>query len=311
MSIFQKDCPRCAAPNSVHAPRCHCGYYFETTEATGKQAATEVALQEETLYQDYLAARVVQAEAAVEVARSNAEVDPTNTYKAAQLLVAEQALNAARAELQNQSLRTAELKKISRSTRSAPAPKPAKPPVIVARRPAPSPAPIVKIKTTKTPFTPAPAIKPAVKLTLAPPAPKPQPKPEIPPPSKAESAQVTKPAETPIRPPLHAKKPGKKFRMRQAAKAEAVVRAQTPVRPPAAVTPVAEPVVAETTVSKPAAPTTKDCPNCTAAVAVHVDRCRCGYEFPNASREMAPLSLDAGALAILANDTSVGRTRRG
>lgn len=311
MSIFQKDCPRCAAPNSVRAPRCHCGYYFETTEATGKQAATEVALQEETLYQDYLEARVVQAEATVEVARSNAAVDTQNTYKAAQVLVSEQALSAARAELRAQSQRTAELKKISRSTSRAPAPKPANLPAILARHPAPSPAPTVKIKTTKAPFTPAPVVKPTVKLTLAPPPPKPQPKPEAPPPSKAASAQVTKPAETPIRPPVYAKRPGKKFRMHQAAKAEAVVRAQTPVRPLAAVTPVAAPVVAEPTTPKSAAPTTKDCPNCTAAVAPQVERCRCGYEFPNASREMAPLSLDADARAILANDTSLGRTRRG
>jgi len=78
--------------------------------------------------------------------------------------------------------------------------------------------------------------------------------------------------------------PGERFRRMQATKAQA------------AVAPAGQPT------AKPAAAnarTGQECPHCTARVAAGVERCRCGYTFSQASKELPPLSLDPGALAIL------------
>jgi len=296
MSIFQKDCPQCAASNAARASRCKCGYFFDTTAAGGKQATAAVALQEETLYEDYLSARVVQAEATLEVARGNAAADPTNTYKAAEVLVAEQALSAARAELRAQTERTAQLKKVSRRTEPA------------AGIPAPRPPAVLEIK-------PAPTVAPHKLIPKREPAR-----------SKAPSAPVAKPAEirSPPKPaaPKQAAKPNAKFRNRQAAKAAAVVRAARIAPPPAPVAPATAPVAVKSLpapVQKPAAKAapkkvtaaaTKDCPHCTATVAAAVERCRCGFGFTNASFEMPSLSLDAGSSAIASDDIKFGITPR-
>jgi ribosomal protein L40E len=105
VSIFRKDCPQCTAANAVDAVRCRCGYYFEPERLEGS-AATHYAAEQDRLYRDYLAARLVQAEAELTVAREDVAADPTHTYKAAQALVAEQAVHAANAALTRQSLRT-------------------------------------------------------------------------------------------------------------------------------------------------------------------------------------------------------------
>ncbi len=62
MSIFTKDCPQCAETNAAYAVRCRCGFAF-STDAADPEAQTEadIALEEEKLYQEYLAARAKQA----------------------------------------------------------------------------------------------------------------------------------------------------------------------------------------------------------------------------------------------------------
>lgn len=284
MSIFQKDCPQCAASNTVRATRCKCGYFFEAAATNGKHATTEVALQEETLYQDYLAARLVQAEATVEVARGNAAADPANTYKAAQVLLAEQALGAARAELRAQTTRTTHLKKVS--TRAQP---------VVAVTP---PQARVTTATKVAPKKPVRAMPVVKRETVQ---------------LKVASAPVAKPAEIPV-PPMHAAKPGAKFRKQQAAKAKALLHSVRSAQP-------SPPAVARTErekkpVVKPAASkhvtvaATKDCPNCTATVAAQVERCRCGFSFSDPSVGMPSLSLDAETTPVLDNDTNFSRIPR-
>lgn len=277
MSIFTKDCPQCTAPNPTSAVRCPCGHCFDPAAVTDKKAAVEVAIHEERLYHDYLAARVVQAEAEYEVARADAVADPGDTYKAAQALAAEQALNSARAELRAQAQKTSRLKKLNvrvapPARAAAPRVKPHKPKhTAPARAPSkPISVPMAKpaITTVKTTTPKAPT---AISVThAAPPSIKPA------------------PAVTPVAP---APKPNRAFRARQVKQAEAIVR-KVAATAPALVPKSSAPVLA-----KPAA--TKECPNCTSKVPTHMPQCRCGFGFAAASMEMAALPLDAAALAIL------------
>lgn len=95
MSLFHKDCPQCAARNSVDAIHCSCGYCFEVLARGGEETAAE----EEKLYREYLAARVVQATKTLDAARAGAVADPQNRIKVAEMLRAQQNFAAARAEL--------------------------------------------------------------------------------------------------------------------------------------------------------------------------------------------------------------------
>ncbi|OGI43505.1 MAG: hypothetical protein A2V92_00910 [Candidatus Muproteobacteria bacterium RBG_16_65_31] len=113
MSLFHKDCPQCAARNSVDAIRCSCGYCFEVLARGGEETAAE----EEKLYREYLAARAVQATKALDAARAGAVADPQNRIKVAEMLRAQQNSAAARAEL-------ASLTAANRAAPSAP-PRPA------------------------------------------------------------------------------------------------------------------------------------------------------------------------------------------
>lgn len=282
MSIFTKDCPQCTAPNPTSAVRCPCGHCFDPEAVTDKKAAVEVAIHEERLYHDYLAARVVQAEAEYEVARADALADPGDTYKAAQALAAEQALNSARAELRAQAQKTSQLKKLT--ARIAPAPRAAVPRV----------KPRAKSKhagPARTPSKPIVIAKPVVlKPTVA--TPEVRKAPPVAEASKAAAATVTpppspKPAPVVAR-ALPAAKPSRAFRARQAKQAEAIVLKAAAM--PSAVTPQLQTV---------APPPTKECPNCTSKVPATMPQCRCGFGFNAASMEMAALPLDAAALAIL------------
>lgn len=275
MSIFTKDCPQCAAPNPTSAVRCACGHCFDPEAVTDKKAAVEVAIHEERLYHDYLAARVVQAEAEYEVARTDALADPSDTYKAAQALAAEQALNTARAELRAQAQKTSRLKKLT--VRTAPPPRAAVPRVKPHAKPkhaAPARAPSkpVTVPIAKPVITavkkPTPKAPPAIPIThTAPPSTKPA------------------PAVAP------APQPNRAFRARQVKHAEAIVRKV------ATTVSTLAPKIQAPALPVPAA--TKECPNCTSKVPTNMPQCRCGFGFAAASMEMAALPLDAAALAIL------------
>ena len=361
MSIFQKDCPQCAAPNPANALRCPCGHCFDPEAMKDKRTAAEVAVHEERLYHDYLAARVVQAEATLEVARAEALAEPENTYKSAQALAAEQALHTARAELRQQAQKIARLKKslprkahVARVeapvTPAAPAPKlqtaklhkpsvsaPAPMPSVHANsfRPDPKPdapnaaiaVPPLPIARTAPPRAEPKSDVPNVAVTI-PPAPMAQTAPSraepgpdairpvvaIPPaptPPVAASAKKQRRNPTPStksvkpgRTPLHsASEPSRAFRAQQAKRANAVARkalaspagTQSVATMPASITPIA----LERAAPKTPEVSTKECPNCTAKVPTQVPQCRCGFGFSAGSLEMASLTLDAAALAIL------------
>lgn len=300
MSIFQKDCPQCAAPNPVSAVRCACGHCFDIEAVTDKKAAVEVAIHEERLYHDYLAARVVQAEAVYEVARADALAEPGNTLKAANALAAEQALNAARAELQQQARKTARLKQAAQKT--AVQARPATRPVAIrataraARRKSAALAPPANAPTTIPATASAPAAS-AVAPT-APPAVAPARAAVVPTQKKQARATSATHARTGLAPVKLAQKPSRAFRARQAKQADAIARK---VHAGATATPAIEPPALLPTASyaTPTAIATRECPNCTAKVPATTARCRCGFGFAAASFEMASLPLDAAALEIL------------
>lgn len=100
-SIYHKQCPSCAAQNPADADRCACGHTF-TAGTDGVTAGSQEAVGESQLLVDYLAARVDQALADVESARTELAADPRNFKKAARVLRAAQEARALGDELNAQ-----------------------------------------------------------------------------------------------------------------------------------------------------------------------------------------------------------------
>lgn len=109
-SIYHKYCPRCAAAASIRSTQCSaCGHVFDSDAPTPTGRKLEQILEEERLYEDYLAARVTQASQTVMTAQAARMADPDNPIKATLATEAVQALEVARNELSQQSQRVAEL----------------------------------------------------------------------------------------------------------------------------------------------------------------------------------------------------------
>lgn len=282
MSIFTKDCPQCTASSPLAAAYCHCGYCFEPDKVNGSAQALELEAQEEKLYLDYLKARISQTEEAARAARAVAAADTGSHAKAAEALLAEQALINARAELTDQAARvriaTQRWESVKTVTRAA---------VVSRNKPtAPAARPAHHRKTSK----PAPA------LII---------KDHAPTRSTPAIAVTSKPVPQTVQ-------PNDVFRAVQAARAEQVMKQLPPVvrdispvpvpvtalpeKPlPAVVPPPAAPVLLVRTTPPVLLKTNsahKDCPNCYAHVTTSLVRCRCGYEFSNGP-QLPPLTLNA------------------
>lgn len=300
MSIFEKDCPQCASPNPVHAVSCRCGYCFEP-EATDETYRA----QQERLYRDYLAARLVQAEAALKVARAEAAADPENQVKAAQALLAEQALNSARAELRAHA---------PSANRTRPAPRT---PPAPSRKPS---TPMTSSSPSATTRPAAPVAAPSTSLRAEQPVTLPAAN------NKASDDRVSaKPAlrGQPATPRATAK-PGPLFRAVQTVKAEAAVQARktapkrlspkTVTRSLATGTHATNAAATRTPAKTPpsparakaANPPRKECPHCTALLPLEAVRCRCGFSLPTVTAEMPAVALDAETLALLAHGLDLG-----
>ena len=344
MNIFQKDCPECAAPNSVSASRCRCGYCFEA-DAGVSHDTNEYAQQQDRLYRDYLAARIAQAEAELIVAREQSKADPASTYKASGALLAEQALNALQAEMKQIALRIPATPPPRRPV-PAPAPRPAQhrtaapgsqasvatKPTTTMHAAATPPAPRSTTKIANTPAVVVAAPVPQSKLRSATPVitPPPNTTPRAQTPTRGIKTAATVPTPTPLArkapPPPIARpsaKPNESFRRAQARKADAIAQSKAVASQPPA--PVAKSVTARPSTERApadippiaAAPVVvaktakQDCPNCTASVAADAQRCGCGYTFARVSEQVPALTLDATALAILTEGISaLGTTRR-
>lgn len=321
MNIFKKDCPECAAANPIDAVSCRCGYCFDP-ETLAQSDPAEYAQQQDRLYRDYLAARMVQAEAQLVVARELAKADPENAYKASGVLLAEQALNALQAEMKQLSLRL-------------PAPRRAVP--LAARPSSAMAAPkAVVAQTPAKPTTVSEKLEAAPKTTAAaeekrPPSPQPAALARQPVPAAAHAREpngATKTAEglarsmaqqVSARPHISAK-PDENFKRVQAKRADAVARAKTRAAK------VEAPTIAKRSATKPAAQPAppqvpplliaaatpmQECPNCTATVPAQRKRCSCGYVFSRAAEEVPAITLDAAALAILTEGISANKNKAG
>jgi len=314
------------------AARCRCGYIFDTT-TDGSICAGDLLEQNERMYLEYLEARVIQAEQEFKVARSAADRDPENRLAAAELLRAEQAMNNARAELSSQSVRLETTRALV--TRNRPTP-PSKP---VVAAPVPKPPKPVETKRSVTPAheiekpkpasvePPRPEGLPVRKVknpTLATAPTRPLPGLKLAVPHKATAAP-TKPARATFRAPKTASpaiKANNSFRAAQAAKAERALKAAHETLQAAAtlrkIAP-AQPRTADPLATAKAAmqvrhappPNTRECPNCTARLALETARCRCGYEFPTAGAEIPSLSLRDTDLASLSEHLSLSPLNRG
>lgn len=322
MSIFKKDCPECAVSNSIEAMRCRCGYCFDPDALAGADAAA-YAEEQSRLYQDYLGARIVQAESELTVAREQAKADASNTYKAAAALLAEQALNALRAEMKQLAARLPAKRPATAAVAAAPARRSAATETqYVAKSPLPTPMNLPRTQALRAHTAPAgfgkqPDVAPSKPAAYAPPAPaaiaKATPsasasasakaKPASPATVKTGSAPGRKntmpPAAGRSAPAKASAQPNARFRNLQAQKADAIakLRAFAPVaKVKRALSSVAATLAPAPAAVAPPAPApvqkqTRECPSCTATVASDREKCRCGYAFSKATQEMPGISL--------------------
>ena len=120
-SIYQKPCPACGTAVSTGIKRCNCGYTFGSTDETAL-LPEEQALQEEELFEAYLAARVDQTVAKVESMRTELAADSANLRKADRLLKAVQEALILRDERDAQAAKTAQARKAAQAARREIAP---------------------------------------------------------------------------------------------------------------------------------------------------------------------------------------------
>ena len=120
-SIYQKPCPACGTVVSTGAKRCDCGYAFGYSDEAAL-LPEEQALQEEELFEAYLAARVDQTVAKVESFRVELVADPANLRKANRLLEVVQEALILRDERDAQTAKTAQARKAAQAARGEIAP---------------------------------------------------------------------------------------------------------------------------------------------------------------------------------------------
>lgn len=119
-SIYQKPCPACGKVVSIEARSCDCGYSFESP-GKNELPSEEQALQEEELFEAYLAARIDQAVATVESARAELAADMSDHRKADKLLRTVQEALALRDERDAQAAKIAQIRESLSSKPDAPA----------------------------------------------------------------------------------------------------------------------------------------------------------------------------------------------
>lgn len=105
MSIFDKACPQCMGVSPAYAPRCACGHVFDSGSEEDRTLTPEQVAQQEVLFEEYLAARFIQAAEAAKVARRAAELAPQDARRATEAVRAQHAATLAEAELEAQQAR--------------------------------------------------------------------------------------------------------------------------------------------------------------------------------------------------------------
>lgn len=118
-SIYQKPCPACSTVVSVDAKSCNCGYSFDSL-GKNEPPSDEQALQEEELFEAYLAARIDQVVEKVESARAELMADMSDHRKADKLLRSVQDALALRDERDAQAAKIAQIRESLPSKPDAP-----------------------------------------------------------------------------------------------------------------------------------------------------------------------------------------------
>lgn len=98
-----RSCPQCGARAAANAEQCRCGHRFNSTESFAP------TLEEERLYQEYLAARTRQAVRTAIVAQTAHKADPNDPKKAAQAEQSVHEAESARVALAQQNAKVLQL----------------------------------------------------------------------------------------------------------------------------------------------------------------------------------------------------------
>jgi hypothetical protein len=315
VSIFNKICPRCAGENAVSDSRCQCGFVFDSAATTGSFQATEIALQEAEVYAEYLQVRMLQAKESAEVAIADQARSPEDGTKSSVAAEANAEFQAAKSEYDEQMKVVVQLRGESRATQDAETHRAqqaawAKAAERAKTEKAKKAAEAEKAKKAAEAEKAKKAAE-AEKAKKAAEAEKAKKAAEA---EKAKKAAIAKKsASTKSAKPVAAKTipaqtssanvgqstptPAMKQKMASAAdvaasrthqQKSAVIVAAKPVRTNKPVAPV-----------KPVIPTEKECPNCTASVALSVKECKCGYSFAQGAEKMDGIGLSEEDRALL------------
>jgi hypothetical protein len=324
VSIFNKICPRCAGENAVSDSRCQCGFVFDSAATTGSFQATEIALQEAEVYAEYLQVRMLQAKESAEVAIADQARSPEDGTKSSVAAEANAEFQAAKSEYDEQMKVVVQLRGESRATqdaethraqqaawaKAAERAKTEKAKKAAEAEKAKKAAEAEKAKKAAEAEKAKKAAE-AEKAKKAAEAEKAKKAAEA---EKAKKAAIAKKsASTKSAKPVAAKTipaqtssanvgqstptPAMKQKMASAAdvaasrthqQKSAVIVAAKPVRTNKPVAPV-----------KPVIPTEKECPNCTASVALSVKECKCGYSFAQGAEKMDGIGLSEEDRALL------------
>lgn len=292
------------------ARECACGHQFDHDDADASLTSEEIRLKAEELYQNYLAARVEQATKAVQTAQADFARDPSNQDKSDRVASAIREVQAAESALAAQSARVTEMKKAMLPATPSPAPLPV--PTPARKRAAALKAAVTKpqaqMQITRKPI---PVLTEVVAAAPEPVRPKHRTKVAAAAPKKSPAVVVAPVKQEAAAPqPAQSATPNPAFRQAQAAKAEKILKALISAKPapkasakttkeelrtPAAKKP--EPPQATAPIPVKTAPRLytpsdkKECPNCTASVAISSARCRCGYEFPSSEHLIPSLAM--------------------
>lgn len=301
-SIFQKVCPECMATVPLDTRECSCGHHLDHDDTDTALTSEEIRLKAEELYENYLGARVEQAAKAVKTAQAEFARDPSNPGKSEQVASTIREVQIAESTLATQSARIAEMKKAMLPTARPAAPNPVATP---ARKRVTALNAVATKPQARITRKPIPVLTDVVATAPAPVRPKHETK-VVAVTFKKLSATVAPSRKPDIAPPVQSATPNPAFRQAQAAKAEKILRAKITqpapvvkaVKEEARMVPVAEPkppqtppVTAKTAPRLYAPQDKKDCPNCTASVAIAAARCRCGYEFPSSEHLIPALAM--------------------
>jgi hypothetical protein len=294
-------------PLDAHA--CSCGHQFDHDETDISLSSEEIRVKAEELYESYLAARVEQATSSVMSAQAEFARDPANSRKSQLVADAIRESEEARAALSEQSVRVKELKKALPAVSSPPRtlPAPAAPKKLVPQVksvPAPTrPRAMAKAVLAVASISKSVSVRSYQATQKGKPA-------------LAEKKPTPRPVPVLLEdnlPPDLSRAPNKIFRQTQAAKAEKILRTAKNAGTSA-------PEVIEKFFPKPKAkseklPTAsipakaaprlltsdrKECPNCTSNVEQHLNRCRCGYEFPTSEHLIPALNMSEEERAEIA-----------